>query len=75
MQGKPIQEVIPGRTVHKATELDVKSCNAICKAVHGHDQDGELLDSINQGSVKVVLHREKLQCILVDWPTLTILEV
>jgi Acetyltransferase (GNAT) domain len=56
MQGKPIQEVIPGRTVRPATEFDVESCNAICKAVHGHNRNGELIDSLKQGSAKVVLH-------------------
>ena len=60
MQGKPIQEVIPGRTVRPATESDVESCNAVCKAVHGHDRNGELLDSIRQGSARVVLHADKI---------------
>ena len=60
MQGKPIQEIIPGRSVRKATKSDVESCNAICKAVHGHDRNGELKDSIKQGSAKVVLHGGKI---------------
>jgi GNAT superfamily N-acetyltransferase len=60
MQGKPIQEAIPGRSVRIATEFDVESCNAICKAVHGHDRSGELRDSIKQGSAKVVLHGDKI---------------
>ena len=60
MQGKPIQEIIPGRSVRKATESDVESCNAICKAVHGHDRNGELRDSVKQGSAKVVLHGDKI---------------
>jgi len=60
MQGKPIQEAIPGRSVRAATESDVESCNAICKAVHGHDRNGELRDSIKQGSAKVVLHGDKI---------------
>jgi GNAT superfamily N-acetyltransferase len=60
MQGKPIQEAIPGRTVRPATESDVESCNAVCKAVHGHDRNGELLDSIRQGSARVVLHADKI---------------
>ena len=60
MQGKPIQETIPGRSVRAATESDIESCNAICKAVHGHDRNGELQDSINQGSAKVVLHGDKI---------------
>jgi ribosomal protein S18 acetylase RimI-like enzyme len=60
MQGKPIQEAIPGRTVRTATDPDTESCNAICKAVHGHDRNGELQDSINQGSAKVVLNGDKI---------------
>ena len=60
MQGKPIQETIPGRSVRTATESDIESCNAICKAVHGHDRNGELRDSIKQGSAKVVLHGYKI---------------
>ena len=28
MQGKPIQEAIPGRSVRAATESDIESCNA-----------------------------------------------
>jgi GNAT superfamily N-acetyltransferase len=60
MQGKPIQEVIPGRTVRPATESDVEPCNAICKAVHGHNRNGELVDSIKQGSAKVVLQADRI---------------
>jgi GNAT superfamily N-acetyltransferase len=60
MQGKPIQEVIPGRSVRTATKSDIESCNAICNAVHGHDRNGELQDSIKQGSAKVVLHGDKI---------------
>jgi hypothetical protein len=60
MQGKPIREVIPGRSVRTATESDVDSCNAICKAIHGHDRNGELKDSIKQGGARVVLHGDKI---------------
>ena len=60
MQGKPIQEAIPGRSVRAATESDTESCNTICKIVHGHDRNGELQDSIKQGSAKVVLHENKI---------------
>jgi predicted N-acetyltransferase YhbS len=60
MQGKPIREVIPGRSVRVANESDVESCNTICKAVHGHDRNGELLDSVKHGSAKVVLHDGKI---------------
>ena len=66
MQGNPISAVIPGRSVRVATESDLESCNSICKAIHGHDRNGDLKDSIKQGIAKVVLHGEKLQAIQVD---------
>ena len=60
MQGKPIRDDIPGKSVRTATESDVKSCNAICKAVHGHDRNGELKDGIREGGAKVVLQGDKI---------------
>jgi GNAT superfamily N-acetyltransferase len=60
MQGNPISAVIPGRSVRVATESDLESCNAICRAIHGHDRNGELKDSIKQGIAKVVLHGKKI---------------
>jgi predicted N-acetyltransferase YhbS len=60
MQGKPIQAVIPGRTVRVANESDLESCNAVCRAVHGHDRNGELKDSIKQGIAKVVIYDDKI---------------
>ena len=60
LQGKPISEVISGRSVRVATELDLEKCNAICRAIHGHDRNGELRDSIRQGVAKVVLHGDKI---------------
>ena len=60
MQGKPIRDGISGKSVRPATESDVQSCNAICKAVHGHDRNGELRDSIKEGSARVVLQGDKI---------------
>jgi hypothetical protein len=60
MQGKPIREDIPGRIVRPATEFDVETCDAVCKAVHGHNRNGELRDSMKQGSAKVVVHGERI---------------
>jgi len=60
MQGKPIQAVIPGRSVRMATEADLGYCNEICMAIHGPDRDGELRDGIKQGTAKVVLHGNKI---------------
>ena len=60
MQGKPIRAVIPGRSVRTATMSDLESCNEVCKAIHGHDRNGELKDGIKQGTAKVVLLGEKV---------------
>ena len=60
MQGKPIREDVPGRVVRRATELDVETCNTICKAVHGHDKNGELRDAVKQGNAKVVTHGDRI---------------
>ena len=57
---RPIREVIPGSFVHTVTESDVHSCNAICKAIHGRDKNGELKDGIKQGGANVVLHGDKI---------------
>ena len=45
MQGKPIRGDIPGRIVRPATDVDIETCNAVCKALHGHDRNGELRDA------------------------------
>jgi GNAT superfamily N-acetyltransferase len=60
MQGKPIRQIIPGRSVRIANKSDVESCNTICKAVHGHNRNGEIQDSVKHGSAKVVLHDDKI---------------
>jgi predicted N-acetyltransferase YhbS len=60
LQGKPIHAVIPGRSVRTATESDLETCNAICRAIHGHDRNGDLRNSIKQGIAKVVLHGDKI---------------
>jgi predicted N-acetyltransferase YhbS len=60
MQGRPIQAAIPGKTVRLATESDLEPCKAICNAIHGHDRNGELRDSIKQGMAKVVLSGDKI---------------
>ena len=43
-----------------ARESDLEHCNAVCTAIHGHDRNGELIDSIKHGIAKVVLHEEKI---------------
>jgi len=60
MLGKPTRDDILGRIVRPATEFDVETCYAICEAVHGHDRDGEVRDSMKQGTAKVVVHGERI---------------
>ena len=60
LQGKPIEASVPGRSVRMATEADLESCNQLCRAIHGHDRNGELKDSIKQGIAKVVIYDNKI---------------
>jgi hypothetical protein len=60
MLDKPIRDDILGRIVRPATEFDVETCDAICEAVHGHDRDGEVRDSMKQGTAKAVVHGERI---------------
>ena len=61
MQGKPIQVATPGRTVLISPTIDdVDYCNDICQQIHGHDRNGEIIDSIKQGNAKVVIHLGKI---------------
>jgi predicted N-acetyltransferase YhbS len=54
MQGPAIEAPAHGCRVRSATPEDVKACNGLCRAVHGHDRAGELADAIDQGSAVVV---------------------
>ncbi|MFZ1988404.1 MAG: GNAT family N-acetyltransferase [Alphaproteobacteria bacterium] len=54
--GTPPQISLEGYHVRAATEADVDACNAVCVRVHGHDREGELRDSIAQGTARVVEH-------------------
>jgi predicted N-acetyltransferase YhbS len=56
MQGPPISKAISGYQVRAALEADVKACNSLCKAVHGHERGGELSDAIKQGTAVVAEH-------------------
>ncbi len=55
MQGKLIQKVTPGRSVRMVNESNLKSFNTICKQIHGHYRNREIIESISQGNAKVVL--------------------
>jgi predicted N-acetyltransferase YhbS len=54
MQGSPSRKRVEGCSVRPAQPADLKECNRICRAVHGHDRAGELDDAINQGTTVVV---------------------
>jgi predicted N-acetyltransferase YhbS len=54
MQGPALNVSVPGYTVRAATVSDLDACNRVCRAVHGHERGGELLDAINQGTATVV---------------------
>ena len=54
MQGQPIGLTMPGYDVRAATPTDEAACNALCIRVHGHDRAGELRESIDGGTAKVV---------------------
>jgi hypothetical protein len=56
INGKPPRVELPGYEVRKADEADLRACNELCGAVHGHERGGELKDAIAQGSAKVVEH-------------------
>ena len=55
MQGRAINEGIPGYQVRSVTEEDVEACNALCRRVHGHERSLALLDGIYQDSAILVV--------------------
>src|SRR5262249_49051278 len=50
MQGPPILKAIEGYRVQTMATDDLGKCNQLCKAVHGHDRGGELIDAIQDGT-------------------------
>ena len=56
VQGPPLALQVPGYTVRQAFEEDFEECNALCRHIHGHDRNGELLEAIQQGTATVVQH-------------------
>ena len=46
LQGKALNAKISGYDVRPATEADADACNRLCRQVHGHDRNGELIDAI-----------------------------
>ena len=56
LQGKAIEQKIPGYAIRSATEGDLEACNELCLKVHGHDRGAELLEAVRQGTATVVEH-------------------
>lgn len=54
--GVPLGVSSPGYHVRKALRADLACCNALCRAVHGHDRAGELVDAVSAGTARVVEH-------------------
>ena len=54
LQGPALNLDLTGYTVRAAQESDLGKCNELCRQVHGHDRDGDLLDAIKQGTATVV---------------------
>ena len=54
LQGKAIEQKIPGYAIRSATEGDLEACNELCLKVHGHDRGAELLEAVRQGTATVV---------------------
>jgi predicted N-acetyltransferase YhbS len=56
LQGQALGVEIKGFSVRQATERDVEACNRLCRTVHGHERNHELLDAIKQKTASVVDH-------------------
>jgi len=56
MFGRTLNIAIPEYPVRAANVDDVDVCNRLCRAIHGHDRDGELRDAIARGAAKLVEH-------------------
>jgi len=60
MQGTPPRIRVDGHSVRAATPTDLDACNAVCRAVHGHERAGEVADAIAQGTAVIVEHDERV---------------
>jgi N-acetylglutamate synthase-like GNAT family acetyltransferase len=56
LQGQALGLEIKGFSVRQATERDLDACNRLCRKVHGHERNHELLDAIKQKTASVVNH-------------------
>jgi predicted N-acetyltransferase YhbS len=60
LQGKALNTKISGYDVRPATEADADACNRLCRQVHGHDRNGELIDAIRLRTASVVVHGDRI---------------
>jgi hypothetical protein len=56
LSGSPPNKKIAGYEVRQASEVDLESCNQLCRRVHGHDRSGEVQDAIAARTAMVVEH-------------------
>jgi predicted N-acetyltransferase YhbS len=54
LNGPPMGLKTSSQVVRAANETDRDACNALCVRVHGHDRDVEVVDSIKEGTARVV---------------------
>jgi predicted N-acetyltransferase YhbS len=54
LQGQILADEIKGVSVRQTTERDLDACNALCRKVHGHERNLELVDAIKQKTASVV---------------------
>jgi hypothetical protein len=52
--GTPLKKALAGFPVRPATEADVAACSQLCRRVHGHHRQNELLGAIQQKTATVV---------------------
>jgi predicted N-acetyltransferase YhbS len=60
MHGTTLNRRLPGYDVRPATADDVEECDALCRAIHGHDRHGDLTDAISQETATVVRREGRL---------------
>ena len=60
LQGKALNAKISGYDVRPANEADADACNRLCRQVHGHDRNGELLDAIRLRTASVVARGDRI---------------
>jgi GNAT superfamily N-acetyltransferase len=60
LQGKALNAKISGYDVRPATEADADACNRLCRHVHGHDRNGELIDAIRLRTASVVARGDRI---------------